>query len=98
MDKPSFINEVRVFAYTIVNGSGPSINRPVGHLYVQETRNAASRGGLRESAPDYGFRITDGDGNVVATIAPGMWPFVKKCIETPVLHVATAVVSPQTPG
>lgn len=80
MAKPS-INEVRVFTYTVVNGEGPNMNLPVAHFYVEEHRAAANRSALQEADTEYGFRVLDGDGNSLAQVAPGWWPFIKKIIQ-----------------
>lgn len=75
------VTQIRTFPYTVVNGEGPSLNLPVAHAFVVETTAARTRSLLVEVEPEYGFKIIDGDGHVLADIASGYWPFVKKVIE-----------------
>lgn len=83
------VNEVKSFTFTVVNGDGLSMNLPVGHLYIREVKSALSRHGLLDTAPDYGFQLLDKEGRIVAEVAPGFWPFLKKVIE-----IAASLQSP----
>jgi len=73
--------EVRSFVYTVFNGVEPTMNLPVGRLIVQEVKSALSRYGLTETRPDYGFRLLDDEGKLIAEVSPGYYPFLKKVIE-----------------
>lgn len=75
------VSETRAFHYIVLGGEGHAMNHPVGRLYIREVKAGANRAALSEIAPDYGFQVITEDGNLVAEIAPGMWPFVRKVIE-----------------
>lgn len=79
MNNSPSIKQVQATTYAVLPGTEPDLSRPVGRLVVTETKTAL-REALTETEPEYGFALFGPEGDQIAIVAPGFWPFFLKAV------------------
>lgn len=75
----NFVTQVTAHDFLIREEIEPA-PKLIGHLIVSEKTTGKNPAMLEGCVPQYGFAITDNDGNLIAEIAPGWYSAVQAVI------------------
>ena len=81
MEQTPSVQNARAYVYTVTTAEAPPVAQSIGRLIITEHTEGYHASQLMDASPEYGFRVLDANGSVIAEIATGQWAFVKKLIE-----------------